>query len=443
MSIDLKVKLPGPKVMEIVEKERKYLAKGTKSWETPGGPTRAEGPYFWDEDGNVLLDWTNPMVVILGHSHPKWVAGMREQLENLVYFNSPDFVNRLQAETAELLTKLTPGNWEKKVFFSNSGTEANEAALKVARISTGKNLVIGFIGGFHGRTMGSLALTASKAVQRKKYTQYLNNAYSIPYAYCYRCWYKMKRETCGLYCLEVLEKYFKTVLPPDDVAAIIYEPIQGEGGYVVPPKEFIQGLHEIAKKYGILTIADEVQTGFGKTGYWFATEYFGVQPDIITVAKGLANGMPAAATVFRAELDFPEEGMHSNTFGGLVLSMRSILETYKIMVEENILQNVREVGKYFKEKLLELQETYSKVIGDVRGLGLMLAIEFVKDRETREEYQELRDLVVKKAYEKGLLLLGAGWSAIRFTPRLNITKSEVDEGIKILREAIEEALREM
>ncbi len=439
LKLAIRTQLPGPEVSKLVERERKLLAKGTKSWDTPSGAVEASGSWFRDEDGNELMDWTNPMVVILGHGHPKWRDAMKDQIDKLVYFNSPDFVNRLQAETAELLCKLTPGNWDKKVFFSNSGTEANEAAIKIARISTGRNLIVSFIGGFHGRTTGTVALTTSKAVQRRGYTAFMTSAYSIPYANCSRCWYGRSRETCGLYCLEVIERYLQTVLPPEDIAAFIYEPIQGEGGYIIPPKEFIQGLHEIAKKYGILTIADEVQTGFGKTGYWFATEYFGVEPDIVTVAKGVANGMPMGATIFRADLDFPTEGMHSNTFGGLVLSMRSALETYRIIEEEKLLDRVRRLGELFSEKLNYLKGKHSDVIGEVRGLGFMLAIDFYKwtGDGKLQELAEFRDAVIREAYKRGLLLIGAGRSVIRITPAYTITEQEIETGIDILDSSIE------
>jgi len=430
--------LPGPNVNKIKEEEKELLATSTKCWDTPGGPVEAKGIYFKDADGNVLMDWTNGMVVVLGHNHPQWNKAIIDQINKFVYFNGPDFVYEVQRDAAKLLTEITPGEWKKKVFFSNSGTEANEAALKIARISQKKNLVIGFIGAFHGRTQGSLSVTASKQVQRKNYTAFLNNSFSVPYPYCYRCWYNMTYPSCDLYCIKIIERYFSHNLPPDDVAAFIFEPVQGEGGYVIPPKESFKLLKSILDKYGILTIADEVQTGFGKSGYMFASSYFEVEPDIITMAKALANGLPAAATVFRDSLDFKEQGMHSNTFGGNALSCKSILETYKIIKEEKLLDKVRELGEYFKEKLLELQQE-SKTIGDVRVLGMLIGIEFVKSKETKEPAKEIRDYIVKRCYEKGLLLLSCGQSVIRITTSYIIKKEEIDEGIKIMKSAIEEA----
>lgn len=432
--------IPGPKVIDLKEKEKELLATSTKCWDTPAGPVEAKGIYFKDKDGNVLMDWTNGMVVVLGHNHPQWNKAVIEQLNKFVYFNGPDFVYDVQYEAAKLLTEITPGKWKKKVFFCNSGTEANEAALKLARISTKRNLVLGFIGAFHGRTAGSLSLTASKAVQRKHYSAYLNNSYSIPFPYCYRCWYNMTYPSCDLYCIRVVERYFQHNVPPEDVAAFIFEPVQGEGGYVIPPKDSFKFLKSILDKYGILMIADEVQTGFGKSGYMFASSYFEIEPDIISLAKAIGNGLPMGATVFNANLDFKEQGMHSNTFGGNPISCRSMIETYNIIVKENLLENVRKMGEYFKEKLSELMEE-SKTIGDVRVLGMLIGIEFVKDKKTKEPAKEIRDFVVRRAYEKGLLLLSCGQSVIRITASYIITKEQIDEGIKIIREAVREAER--
>ncbi|MCS7243291.1 MAG: aminotransferase class III-fold pyridoxal phosphate-dependent enzyme [Candidatus Calescibacterium sp.] len=437
MSIKV-TQIPGPKVEEIAREERELLATSTKCWDTPAGPVEAKGIYFRDKDGNVLMDWTNGMVVILGHNHPRWNESVIDQINKFVYFNGPDFVYDVQKEAAKILTQITPGNWKKKVFFCNSGTEANEAAMKLARISQKKNLIIGFLGAFHGRTQGSLSVTASKSVQRKGYTSYLNNSFSVPYPYCYRCWYNMTYPSCDLYCIRVIERYFQHNLPPDDVAAFIFEPVQGEGGYIVPPQESFKLLKSILDKYGILMIADEVQTGFGKSGYMFASSYFGVEPDIITIAKAISNGLPMGATVFRASLDFKEQGMHSNTFGGNPLSCRSLIEVYNIIQEESLLKRVVDMGNYFKQKLYELMEN-SRTIGDVRVLGMLIGIEFVKDRSTKEPAKEIRDFVVKRAYEKGLLLLSCGQSVIRITASYIITQQEIDEGIRIIKEAVEEA----
>jgi len=430
--------VPGEKLLKLKEEERELLATSTKSWDTPGGVEEAYGIYFKDVDGNVLMDWTNGMVVILGHNNPKWKEAIVNQLNKFVYFNGPDFVYEVQKEAAKILVEITPGKWKKKVFFSNSGTEANEAALKIARVYDKRNMVIGFTGAFHGRTLGSLSLTASKIQHRKNYSAYINNSYSVPYPYCYRCWYNMTYPNCDLYCIKIIDRYLNQVIPYEDVAAFIFEPVQGEGGYIIPPKESFKELKNIANKYGIKLITDEVQTGFGKSGYMFAIEYFEVEPDIITLAKAIGNGLPIGATVFPAYMDFKEPGMHSNTFGGNPLSTTSLIQTYKILKEENLLERVNKLGQYFKQKLLELKDEV-KTIGDVRVLGMLIGIEFVKDRKTKEPAKELRDYILKRAYEKGLLLLSCGVSTIRITTSYIITEAEIDEGIKILKEAILEA----
>lgn len=433
----LKTALPGAKSKKIIERERKLIATGTKCWETPAVPEKGGGVWFTDLDGNIMMDWTNGMVAILGHSHPGWIKANIEQLQRIVYFNSPDFPNPKQAELIEELAKLTPGDFPKKVFLCSTGTEAVEAALKVARISSGKNIVIGWIGDFHGRTAGSLALTASKPAQRAGYTAYLTSAFSIPFAYCYRCWYGMVYPSCGAYCAEILERHFKTQIPPEDVAAIIFEPVQGEGGYVVPPVEFFEKLQKIAKKYKILLIADEVQTGFGKSGHWFASEALGITPDIVAIAKGLGNGAPIGATVFPARLDFPHQGMHSNTFGGQLLSCASSLATIKAIKEEKLLSRAKKLGDIFKKKLLGLQEKF-KSIGEVRNLGLLIGVEFVKDRKSKEPAMGLRNNIVKRCYERGLLMIPCGESTIRITPPLTIREEEIGTGIEILEKALKD-----
>jgi len=439
--INLKTPLPGPESRKIIEKEEKYLATGTKCWDTPAVPSEGKGIWFKDVDSNTLMDWTNGMVVILAHSHPKWIEANIEQFQKLVYFNSPDFPNQLQADLAEQLVQLTPGDFPKKVFFASSGTESVEAALKVARIGTKKNIVVHWLGDFHGRTAGSLSTTASKSVQRLDYTFALGNTYALPYAYCYRCWYKMEYPSCDIYCAQIMERYFKTLIPPDNVAAIIFEPVQGEGGYVVPPLEFFDVLKEISNKYGILLIADEVQTCFGKSGKWFACEHFNVVPHIVCMAKGLANGAAMGATTFPSEYDFSRQGMHSNTFGGQLLSCASSLSTIKIIKEQKLLENVRRIGERFREKLLEMKDKY-ECIGDVRTLGVLIGIEFVKDKERKEPAMELRNRILEECFQMGLLMISCGESTIRITPSFVITAEEVDLGLKILSKAIEKSMKD-
>lgn len=392
-------------------------------------------------DGNLFLDFTNGMVAGTGHCHPKVVQAIKDQAEKFLFFNGPDFYYEVQSKIAEKLCFITPGDFPKKVFLSNSGAEANEAALKLSRSSTGRKQFVAFLGAFHGRTLGALALTASKVVQRESFFPMMPGVTHLPFAYCYRCAYKMKPDTCNFWCAQILEDvYFKSVLPPEEVAAVFMEPVQGEGGYVVPPAGFVQKIKKICEKYGILFVADEVQAGFGKTGEMFAIEHFGVVPDVINLGKAMASGLPMGATVFKAELDFPVQGRHSNTFGGNPISAVAALATIEAIEGENLLENTRRMGEVFKQGLLDLKKEFEE-IGDVRGLGLMLAIELVKDRESKTPARELRDRIIENCYKKGLLLLPCGTSAIRFTPAMVINREEVEKGLEILREAIIDALK--
>lgn len=435
----ISVPIPGKETQRIVAMDDKYLATGTKG--SPVAIKWGRGVRFEDVDGNLFLDFTNGMVAGTGHCHPKVVQAIKDQAEKFLFFNGPDFYYEVQSKIAEKLCFITPGDFPKKVFLSNSGAEANEAALKLSRSSTGRKQFVAFLGAFHGRTLGALALTASKVVQRESFFPMMPGVTHLPFAYCYRCAYKMKPDTCNFWCAQILEDvYFKSVLPPEEVAAVFMEPVQGEGGYVVPPAGFVQKIKKICEKYGILFVADEVQAGFGKTGEMFAIEHFGVIPDVINLGKAMASGLPMGATVFKAELDFPVQGRHSNTFGGNPISAVAALATIEAIEGENLLENTRRMGEVFKQGLLDLKKEFEE-IGDVRGLGLMLAIELVKDRESKTPARELRDRIIENCYKKGLLLLPCGTSAIRFTPAMVINREEVEKGLEILREAIIDALK--
>lgn len=435
----ISVPIPGKETQRIVAMDDKYLATGTKG--SPVAIKWGRGVRFEDVDGNLFLDFTNGMVAGTGHCHPKVVQAIKDQAEKFLFFNGPDFYYEVQSKIAEKLCFITPGDFPKKVFLSNSGAEANEAALKLSRSSTGRKQFVAFLGAFHGRTLGALALTASKVVQRESFFPMMPGVTHLPFAYCYRCAYKMKPDTCNFWCAQILEDvYFKSVLPPEEVAAVFMEPVQGEGGYVVPPAGFVQKIKKICEKYGILFVADEVQAGFGKTGEMFAIEHFGVVPDVINLGKAMASGLPMGATVFKAELDFPVQGRHSNTFGGNPISAVAALATIEAIEGENLLENTRRMGEVFKQGLLDLKKEFEE-IGDVRGLGLMLAIELVKDRESKTPARELRDRIIENCYKKGLLLLPCGTSAIRFTPAMVINREEVEKGLEILREAIIDALK--
>jgi 4-aminobutyrate aminotransferase len=432
--------IPGPKAQALVERDTATLMTTTKT--SPIAAASAQGVWVTDLDGNRFLDFTSGVAVLnVGHCHPAVVRAIREQAGTLTHFAGTDFYYENQVRLAEQLTRITPGDFPKKVFFTNSGTESAEAALKLARWNRQKPLFVGLMGAFHGRTLGALTMTASKPQQRARFNAYAQGGQHIPPPYCYRCPYQLTYPSCDLYCAKILkELYFETTIPPEDVAAFIAEPVMGEGGYIVPPPGWHKTIKSILDEYGILYIDDEVQSGIGRTGRWFAIEHFGVVPDVVTMAKSLGGGVPIGSIVFRKELDYTVQGAHSNTFGGNLVSVASALATLETIERERLLENAREQGAYLLERLKELQRKY-EVIGDVRGLGLMTATEFVRGAEDRRPNVALKDRVLEEAYRRGLLLLPCGRSTIRYIPPLVVRREEIDEGVEILDAAIGAAVR--
>lgn len=440
MKTKIKTVLPGPKAAELIEKDRVFVSPSyTRVY--PLVVDKAKGLWVQDVDGNVFLDFTAGIAVCTtGHCHPRVVAAIKDQADQLLHMSGTDFFYVPQIALAEKLASLFGTNKDYKVYFGNSGAEAVEAAFKLARWHTQRELNIAFYGAFHGRTMGALSLTASKAIQKKHYHPFVPGITHIPYAYCYRCSYHMSYPQCGLACVEWIENtLFRTTLPPEEVAAIFVEPIQGEGGYIVPPPEFHQKLYQLAQKYGILYVADEVQSGMGRTGKMFAMEHFGVKPDIIALAKGIASGMPLGAMVARAAIMDWEAGSHASTFGGNPVSCRAALTTIE-MLQESLMQNARIQGERLIQGLQALQKSH-ECMGDVRGKGLMVAVELVLDRETKASAKSWRDAIISKAFQKGLLLLGCGENSIRFCPALTVTAEQIDECLSIFEEAVREGIR--
>ena len=442
-SIRIRVTPPGPEAKKVIDSDGEYLVTSTKS--LPLAAKRGMGSFVEDMDGNVFLDFASGISVTnLGHVHPYVTEKVQEQLHKLWHFAGTDFYYKEQVDAARSISSITPGTFKKKVFFSNSGAESNEAAIKIAKIFTKKQQFISFIGGFHGRTQGALSMTASKAIQQKGFFPSMPGVEHVPYPNPFRNafgidGYEHPDELVNR-TLDFIEKYvLKTYAPPENLAAFLVEPIQGEGGYIVPPVNFHKELRKLADENNMLVIMDEVQSGMGRTGKYFASEHFGVEPEIITIAKAVASGIPMGAVVINSRLDFPESGLHSNTFGGNVLASVAATATIETMKRENILENVMKQGKYFKNRLLELKEKY-KCIGDVRGLGLMVAIDFVKDQKTREADVKLRNNVEYKAFENGLITLSTGTSAVRLIPPLNIKQGEIDMGIEALEKAIKQSL---
>lgn len=430
--------LPGPVARELVERDRQALSPSyTRDY--PLVAESAQGVWVTDPDGNTFLDMTAGIAVCsTGHCHPAVVRAIQEQAARLIHMSGTDFYYRPEIELAERLGRLAPlAQGDPRVFFTNSGTESVEGAIKLARHATGRHQVIAFFGAFHGRTLGSLSVTASKPVQRRGFAPLVPGGFHAPYGYCYRCIFGRSYPDCDLQCARYIENVlFQTVLSPHEVAAILVEPIQGEGGYVVPPPGFHQELRAIADRYDILLIADEIQSGIGRTGKMFAMEHWDVKPDIVVSAKGLASGMPLGAIVASSSvMDWPP-GSHGTTFGGNPVACAAALATLEL-VESELMANAAAVGGYMLERLRELQERHP-LVGDVRGLGLMVGVELVKDRSTREKAPSERNQVVRKCFERGVLMLGCGSSSIRLCPPLVITRGEVDVSLRCLDEALSE-----
>jgi len=428
---DIRVPPPGPRAQAILARDRAVVSPSYPRC-APLVMARGDGAIVEDVDGNVYLDCCAGIAVAsTGHSHPEVVAAITEQASRFLH-SSTDFFNEPQVALGETIAEIAPVGERPMTFFSNSGTEAVEAALKLARHHTRRPNVIAFLGSFHGRTLGSLALTSSRSLQRKGFGPMAAGVFHVPYANPYR---SGAGAACADASLRFLEEQTLThLVSPDEVAAIVFEPVQGEGGYIVPPVEFVQGLARITKRHGILLIADEVQTGLGRTGKMFAVEHFGIQPDILVLAKGIASGLPMGLTVAReAIMDWPA-GSHSNTFGGNPVASAAALATLKL-IRNGLTENAAAVGAHFLDGIRALAARH-EIVGDVRGLGLMIGIELVRDRRTKERAVEERDALVMASFRRGLLVLGAGQNTIRLCPPLVLTNEQADTAVRILDAAL-------
>ncbi|HTM12993.1 MAG TPA: acetyl ornithine aminotransferase family protein [Bryobacteraceae bacterium] len=430
--------LPGPKAKAVIERDAEFISPSyTRSY--PLVASRGEGAIVEDVDGNRFLDCSAGIAVVAtGHCHPRVVEAIQRQAARLIHMSGTDFYYQNMVDLAQKLSALTPGGLPRKVYFGNSGTEAIEAAIKLARYHTGRKQFVAFYGAFHGRTMGSLALTGSRSGQRRNFFPVMPGVHHVPYADCYRCPYGKTVDSCAVECAQAIEDpLFRTVLPPEEVAAIVVEPVQGEGGYLVPPRKFLAELRRIADRYGILLIFDEVQCGMGRTGKMFAAEHFDVIPDIIALAKGIASGLPLSATIARADImDWPP-GSHASTFGGNPVAVEASLATIELL-EQGLIDNAATIGAHMKARLSEFPQRFPNA-GDVRGLGLMIGIELVKDQITKERAPGLRDRVVQMCFQRGLLVLGAGPNTIRISPPLVLTREQADCAVDILAACFGEA----
>jgi 4-aminobutyrate aminotransferase len=431
--------LPGPRAQAIVAQDRRYVSPSyTRSY--PLVVSRGSGAVVEDVDGNFFLDFSAGIAVCsTGHCHPDVVKAVQDQAARLIHMSGTDFYYSHMPELARKLESLMPSGGEWKCFFGNSGTEAIEAAIKLARYATGRYQFIAFQSAFHGRTMGSLSLTSSRPTQRKGFGPLVPGVTHIPYPDVYRCPLNATPETVGTAVLKYLEEVvFRTTVNPGEVAAIVVEAIQGEGGYIVPPADFLSGLQRIAKKHGILIVADEVQCGMGRTGRMFAFEHFAdFHPDIVALAKAIASGLPLGVMMARSELMTWEPGAHASTFGGNPVCLAAALETVRLL-ESEYMANAEKVGAFLKPRLQKLMDAHA-VIGDVRGLGLMLGLDIVKERSTRARNPELRDAIVVECFKRGLLVLGAGTSTIRLSPPLLIDEEQADCAVRLLSESISAA----
>jgi 4-aminobutyrate aminotransferase len=437
----IKTPLPGPNAQQIVAYDDQFISPSyTRPY--PLVIKRAKGAMIEDVDGNLFLDFNAGVAVCsTGHAHPHVVEAIKKQVDDFLHICTADFYFPSLPKLAEKLSNVAPGPQPKRVHFGNSGAEAVEGAVKLAMYTTRRQKFIGFFGAFHGRTLGALSLTASKFRQRAGFGPQVLDVTHIPYANCYRCPYNLTPESCGAmeskgpHCARIIEDLlFKTTVPADECAAIVLEPIQGEGGYIVPPASFLQTIREIADRHGILVIADEVQSGFGRTGKMYASEHFDFVPDILTSAKGIASGLPLSATIARADLMNWVPGAHASTFGGNPVAIAASLATLELL-EDGLIENAAEQGAYLLEGLQALMDKHP-IIGDVRGKGLMIGIELVKDRATKEPYAEALHQVELACFQRGLITLGCGQSTIRLSPPLVIDKDQCDFAIRTIDEVL-------
>jgi 4-aminobutyrate aminotransferase len=423
--------LPGPKAKQLVERDRKIISP-SYTREYPLVAKTGHGALIEDVDGNTFLDFAAGIAVVAtGHCHPDVVAAIQKQAAQLIHMSGTDFYYPNMVDLAERLAAVAPGKGPKRVYFGNSGAEAIEAAIKLAKFHTKRDMLVAFHGAFHGRTIGALSLTASRAIQRKGFGTLLSGVFHMPFPDTYRGTYGVRPEQASADCLGYLQnELFRRRVDPGEVAAIFIEPIQGEGGYLPAPPEFLQGLESICRKNGILLVADEVQSGMGRTGKWWAVDYAGIEPDIICVAKGIASGMPLSAIVTKAEVMDWTPGAHASTFGGNPVCIAAALATMNLL-EGGYIANAARMGDFIFRHTSNWREKH-KIIGDIRGRGLMIGIEIVRDQKTKEKAPDLRSRIIHMAFEKGLLILGSGDTTLRLCPPLLIDEEQADFAVRTL-----------
>jgi 4-aminobutyrate aminotransferase len=458
----------GPNAQKLIDRDRKVMfGAHTRTREIPLVVDHAKGARVTDVDGNTLLDFGSGFAVVgTGHCHPEVVKAVHEQMQKLIHISGCDFYYDSQVTLAEKLFEITPGDFEKRVYFGNSGVEGISASLKIARYYTRRPRMISFHGAFHGRTFTGMTLSGSKKIQRGGFAPLIPENYHVPYPYCYHCLFNETYPHCVRkefkdvpipYCLSYLtEVVFQRLIDPEDVAIIMVEPIQGEGGYIVPPKEFLPALRKIADTYGIILALDEIQCGLGRTGKWFACDHVNVVPDIIIIAKAIASGLPMSAVVSRADLQDPnlderawKPGAHGSTFGGNPVISAAGIASLRL-IENGLIDNAAKIGAHLKDGLTRIMNEHT-IIGEVRGMGLMIGLELVKDKNTRENFPDeittdgknIKQVITGECYKRGLILYGAGFNSIRISPPLIITRDDADEALGIIKEVITHVEKEL
>jgi 4-aminobutyrate aminotransferase len=434
--------LPGPKARQVVELDKQYVSPSyTRDY--PLVAKTGRGAVVEDVDGNTFLDFAAGIAVVAtGHCHPEVVAAINKQAGELMHLSGTDFYYPNMPALAQKLASIAPGKEPKRVYFGNSGAEAVEAAIKLVKYHTKRDKLIAFHGAFHGRTLGALSLTASRAVQRKGFGTLLGGVFHMPYPDTYRGTYGVRPEHASADCLSYLvNELFRRRVDPEEVAAIFIEPIQGEGGYLPAPVEFLQELQKICRKHGIMLVADEVQSGMGRTGKWWASDHAGIEPDVLCTAKGIASGMPLSAVIARASVMNWTPGAHASTFGGNPVCIAASLATIRLL-EERYMANATKMGEFIMKRTADWTERH-KTVGEIRGRGLMIGIEIVRDQKTKERAPELRNKIVQMAFERGLLMLGSGDTTLRLCPPLVIDEEQADFALRTLDSIITEAEKQM
>jgi 4-aminobutyrate aminotransferase len=436
----IKTALPGPNAKRVLDADEKIISPSyTRSY--PLVAKSGRGIVVTDVDGNEFFDFSAGIAVTsTGHCHPDVVAAIQKQAGELIHMSGTDFYYENMVQLAERLSKIAPMRGPHRCYFGNSGAEAVECALKLARYHTRRQHVIAFFGAFHGRTMGAMSLTASKPQQRRRFAPLMPGVTHVRYPDVYRgcSGGAQEAEEFALGCARFIEeKLFKTTLPPEEVAAIFVEPVQGEGGYVVAPKNFMQELRRICDRHGIMLVVDEVQSGIARTGKWFAVEHTGVEPDMVCIAKGIASGMPLGVTLTRAEVMDWVPGSHASTFGGNPVAVAAALASLDVIEKEKLRENSENVGNHILSRMADWPKKL-KLVGDVRGRGLMIGVEIVKDKTTKEYGAAERDRIVEMAFERGILFLGCGPSTVRICPPLVVTKEQADVAVDVLEDCIKQ-----